>query len=623
MRVRQLSVVDFRSWHAADVTFDAGPAILVGANGEGKTNLVEAVNYLATLGSHRVSTDAPLVRAGAERAVVRAAVVADERELRVELEITPGRANRARLNGAPVTRPREVLGVLRAVLFAPEDLAVVRGDPAERRRFLDELLVARTPRLAAVRADYERVLKQRAALLKSAAAARRGGDLGTLDVWDGHLADHGAQLIRARLAAVGSLRPHAAAAYAQVAPASAPLTLTYATSLSKAVPGLNEGPPLTWRSCRPPCSPPSPTPGPPSSTAVSTSSARTATTSTSASVSCRCAGTPATARGGPWHSPCASVATSCCARTSCRAAIRCSSSTTSSPSSTATGASSWPWRRARPSRRWSPRPSPATSPNSLPARATRSRPGRCAVSDEDPDAHTADLDARLGGTGFSTAACGKPGGIVDVSAEDAHIGDQMGPSSPVDRGKPVDNEEGDGNNGTDGDKVPADLAHTALADARGIARTSGRRRTREQARRTRQENLAGRGAGGYSGPGPDPARDPQLIGALLAGYVEDRGWQRPLAEARVFAEWAALVGAEVAAHSAPQSLNAGELRITAESTAWATQLRLLASTLLARLVAELGPEVVTKLIITGPVGPSWKHGGRSVRGARGPRDTYG
>jgi DNA replication and repair protein RecF len=242
MYVRHLSVADFRSWQAVDVAFDAGPVVLIGANGQGKTNLVEALGYLATLTSHRVSTDAPLVRSGAERAVVRAAVVADERELRVEVEITPGRANRARLNGAPVGKPRDVLGALRVVLFAPEDLAVVRGDPAERRRFLDELVIARSPRLAGVRADYERVLKQRAALLKSAAAARRGGDLGTLDVWDGHLAEHGAQLMWARLAAIQALRPHASTAYAQVAPSSAALTLRYATSLATAVPGLGDDP---------------------------------------------------------------------------------------------------------------------------------------------------------------------------------------------------------------------------------------------------------------------------------------------------------------------------------------------------------------------------------------------
>jgi DNA replication and repair protein RecF len=248
MYVRHLSVTDFRSWHTADVGFEPGPSVLVGANGQGKTNLVEALCYLATLGSHRVPTDAPLVRAGAERAVVQAAIVADNRELRVEVEITPGRANRAKVNGAAVTRARDVLGALRAVLFAPEDLAIVRGDPSERRRFLDELVVARSPRMAGVRADYDRVLKQRATLLKSAGAARRSGggsDLRTLDVWDAHLAEHGAQLLAARLAAVQALRPFTVAAYAQVAPASVELTLRYNSALATAVPELADTIPAT------------------------------------------------------------------------------------------------------------------------------------------------------------------------------------------------------------------------------------------------------------------------------------------------------------------------------------------------------------------------------------------
>ncbi len=234
MYVRHLTVHDFRSWPAAEVSFEPGSSVLVGANGQGKTNLVEALGYLSTLGSHRVPTAAPLVRSGADRAVLRAAVVSDGREMRVEVEITPGRANRAKLNGAPLPRSRDVLGVLRTVLFAPEDLAIVRGDPAERRRFLDELLVARSPRLGAVRADYERVLKQRAALLKSARMS--GGDLRTLDVWDAHLAEHGGQLLAARLVAVEALGPHASAAYAQVAPAAEPLRLRYVSSLGAGLP---------------------------------------------------------------------------------------------------------------------------------------------------------------------------------------------------------------------------------------------------------------------------------------------------------------------------------------------------------------------------------------------------
>jgi DNA replication and repair protein RecF len=143
----------------------------------------------------------------------------------VEIELNAGRANRVRLNRTPLTRPRDVLGVLRTVLFAPEDLALVKGDPGDRRRFLDELLVAMAPRYAAVRADYDRVLKQRTALLKS--AGPKGGHKGnrqsreavtaTLDVWDAHLARTGAELLVAREHLVAALRPHVENAYAAVA----------------------------------------------------------------------------------------------------------------------------------------------------------------------------------------------------------------------------------------------------------------------------------------------------------------------------------------------------------------------------------------------------------------------
>jgi len=220
MYVRHLQVGQFRSWESADLALTPGPTVLVGRNGQGKTNLVEAVGYLATLGSHRVSTDAPLVRHGAAQAVVRAAVRRDDRELLVEVEINPGRANRVRVNRSPLPRPRELLGLVKTVLFAPEDLALVRGDPTERRRFLDELLVSRTPRLAGVRSDYDRVLKQRNALLKTAKLAR-GNALSTLEVWDGHLTELGGQLLAARLQLVADLAPHVTRAYAEVAgPAS-------------------------------------------------------------------------------------------------------------------------------------------------------------------------------------------------------------------------------------------------------------------------------------------------------------------------------------------------------------------------------------------------------------------
>jgi DNA replication and repair protein RecF len=237
--VRHLQVVDFRSWEHADLAFDPGVSVLVGSNGQGKTNLVEAIGYVATLGSHRVATDAPLVRTGSPRAVIRTAVVNAGRELLVELEITPGKANRARINRGPVPRPREVLGILRTVLFAPEDLALVRGDPGERRKFMDDLLVARAPRYAGIRSDYERVLKQRSALLKSAGAARRAGgrgDLSTLEVWDGHLAVQGAQLLAGRLDLIDDLAPLVAANYAGVAPESRPVSIRYRSTLGDALP---------------------------------------------------------------------------------------------------------------------------------------------------------------------------------------------------------------------------------------------------------------------------------------------------------------------------------------------------------------------------------------------------
>ena len=235
MHLEHLSLRDFRSYPEVELALRPGVTTFLGPNGQGKTNLVEAVGYVATLASHRVAQDAPLVRLGAERAIVRAVVARDGRATLVELEITPGRANRARINRAPVSRPREVLGVLRVVFFAPEDLALAKGDPSERRRFLDDLLVARAPRLAGVRADYERVLKQRNALLKSAGVRVRagGGDLVTLDVWDAHLASAGADLLAARLELVADLEPAVRATYAVLSGGGDSTEVRYRSSLGE------------------------------------------------------------------------------------------------------------------------------------------------------------------------------------------------------------------------------------------------------------------------------------------------------------------------------------------------------------------------------------------------------
>jgi DNA replication and repair protein RecF len=238
MHVRRVELTDFRSYERVTVDLDPGVSVLVGQNGMGKTNLIEALGYVATLDSHRVATDAPLVRAGAASAVIRCAIVHDGRELLVELEIVPGKANRARLNRSPVRRPRDVLGALRMVLFAPEDLELVRGDPSERRRYLDDLLVARQPRYAGVRADYDRVVKQRNALLRTAYLTRkvggtRGQDLSTLAVWDQHLAHHGAELLAGRLELTAALGPHLTKAYDAVAAGRSAAAIGYASRLGE------------------------------------------------------------------------------------------------------------------------------------------------------------------------------------------------------------------------------------------------------------------------------------------------------------------------------------------------------------------------------------------------------
>lgn len=234
MFVSHLSLTDFRSYATVELPLEPGVTALVGPNGQGKTNLVEAIGYVATLSSHRVPTDAALVRSGAQRAVVRTRVVRDGRATTVELEITPGRANRARVNGGSPVRARDVLGILRTVQFAPEDLSLVKGDPDGRRRFLDELLVQLSPRMAAVVAEYERVLRQRSALLKSAGAAMRssrGADLRTLDVWDGKLAETGARITVARRRLVGALAGPVAAAYEQVSAGQGEARIVYRSSL--------------------------------------------------------------------------------------------------------------------------------------------------------------------------------------------------------------------------------------------------------------------------------------------------------------------------------------------------------------------------------------------------------
>ena len=235
MRLTGLSVRDFRSWQSLDLVLQPGVTVFLGANGQGKTNLVEAINFVATLGSHRVATDAPLIRRDCARALVQVGVLDEsvaEKAVKIELNLVPRGSCGAAVNGVRATRARDILGLLRTVLFAPEDLDLVKGDPGGRRRFIDELVVARSPRFAAVMADYSRILRQRASLLRSAPAAARSAASreslqATLDAWDEQAATVGARLTAARLQTLDMLRGPAVERLHWLTSAGSALSLDY------------------------------------------------------------------------------------------------------------------------------------------------------------------------------------------------------------------------------------------------------------------------------------------------------------------------------------------------------------------------------------------------------------
>ena len=232
MYVDHLSLMGFRTYGFLDLPLTPGLTVLVGPNGVGKTNIVEAIDYCANLSSHRVSNDAPLVKVGSDRAYIRTRVMRAHQQTTMELEVTPGKANRVRINRAAPVRVREALGICRTVLFSPEDLGLVKGEPAARRRFLDDLAVSLRPVVAGYRADYERVLRQRNALLKSMRRSRRAGEdeRATLEVWNGQLVNLGARLLQARFQVLARLLPEADRAYGQLTDGGKELGFAYESS---------------------------------------------------------------------------------------------------------------------------------------------------------------------------------------------------------------------------------------------------------------------------------------------------------------------------------------------------------------------------------------------------------
>ena len=229
MWVQALHLDSFRSYNEVLVEFVPGVNVLIGPNGQGKTNIVEAIYYLATLTSHRVASENPLVSAGKTSAVIRARINEEDRAVAIDIEITPGKTNRAKINRSPLPRVRDILGIVRVIMFAPEDLALVKGDPSERRSFMDHTLIQRTPRFMGVKTDYEKVLRQRNALLKS---SNRDNIDSTLDVWNEQLAKLGAEITHTRIQFIRDLKPHIRKRYHSIsggekAVSSSEIFLTY------------------------------------------------------------------------------------------------------------------------------------------------------------------------------------------------------------------------------------------------------------------------------------------------------------------------------------------------------------------------------------------------------------
>jgi DNA replication and repair protein RecF len=218
MYVKKVRFTNFRNYKTAEVDFFPGVNLIHGSNGQGKTNLVEAINFFGSLSSHRVAGFTPLVKQGESSAILSVELAHQERELLLEYEINNDSVNRARLNKSAVQRPKDILGYLNSVIFAPEDLDIVKRDPTNRRAFIDQLIVQFTPRMLGVYSDYERVLKQRNTLLKSVRATGTKGDaLSTLSAWDESLVKFGSEIIAARVSICEKLSPGLISNYQKIA----------------------------------------------------------------------------------------------------------------------------------------------------------------------------------------------------------------------------------------------------------------------------------------------------------------------------------------------------------------------------------------------------------------------
>ena len=376
MLITNLNLANYRSYTTLDLQLEGGVSIFVGKNGEGKTNIAESILYLTFLNSHRASGNTPLIKLGNQSAYIRAKIKYPEREILVELEINGEKANRAKVNQNPVRSQKEIFGIVQTIYFSPEDLDIVRGDPSERRRFIDQLLTLRSPRIAGVITDYERAVKQRNSLLKT----RASND--ALAPWDKQVADFGGQLIALRMAALVELKPLFNQIYKEISDTK-PAEIIYKSSIEN----------------------------------------------------------------------------------------------------------------------------PST---------------------DDKDNTT---------------------------------------------------------------KIMEKLINNRGAEGASEARQK--------------------------------IGDPQSLESVLSEVISGRNWGKGVAEGNLFSDWQQIVGAEISEHTTPISLVDGRLTIQSSSTAWATQMRLMQNELLTTISNSAPGALVEELNVIGPNAPSWKKGLRSIKGAKGPRDTYG
>ena len=574
MIVDRLNLTDFRNYASADVGFAEGANLIVGSNGQGKTNLVESLGYLSTLGSHRVSTDHAMIRQGSDAAIVRAQLRHDERHLLVEVQLNRSSANRAQVNRSPI-KVRELPRYFSSVLFAPEDLALVRGEPAGRRRFLDELLVLRSPRLTGVFADYERVLRQRNSLLKSARSSGvKTRQLTTLDIWDERLVALGSEIIVARADLVAALLPEVRCGVRFRRRRRSPRRV-------------DQLPQHLWRFRTRRRRGRKGSGGAPSATDSLTAADVEAAFRSQLAALRRTELDRGVTLVGPHRDDLVLGLNRMPAR------------------GYASHGESWSFAlslklaSAVLLRRESSLGDPVLILDDVFAELDEHRRARLAEAVE------GFAQVLITAAVFDEIPRELTGNTVHIAAGAIVPGAGTTWTAPNDRGEP--------------ERPRRPRTRTRVRIEAGLSAISARFRRRVvQVQRRAQASQKGPGASVPFSAG----RDPQSLSSVVDALTVKLGWNSPLAKSELLASWSELAGVETAEHSTPVGIEEGTLSVRCDSTAWATQLRLMRGAILGQITTRYPDAGITQVRFLGPNVPSWKRGPRSIPG-RGPRDTYG